>query len=68
VTLAPHHHADTATVSERLMGEFEGRVGLAAISDTVRECWRELTAAGREPETEELESCARAMLLARFER
>ena len=69
MTLAPHPHtdtADTATVSERLMSEFEGRIGLAAVCDTVRECLRELTAAGREPDTEQLESCAREMLLTRI--
>ena len=57
--------ADWAAVAERLMGEFEGRVGLADVSRTVRACWQELVASGAEPEAGELERCTREQLAAR---
>lgn len=57
--------ADRAGIAERLMGEFEGRVGLADITRAVRSCWQELVAAGAEPAADVLEQCTREQLAAR---
>ena len=53
---------DTVSVSERLMAEFEGRLGLAEVSRVVRECWQDLRRSGTEPQTTVLERCAREHL------
>ncbi len=55
---------DWAGVAERLMGEFEGRVGLADVSRTVRTCWQELAASGAEPDADVLEQRTREQLAA----
>lgn len=57
-------HTDTATVAERLMAEFEGRVGLAEVTRVVHACWLDLSRAGAEPEAEVLESESRLRLSA----
>lgn len=56
---------DTAAVAERLMAEFEGRLGLADVTRAVRECWQELSGAGAQPPTDVLEQCVREQLARR---
>ena len=56
---------DIAAVSERLMAEFEGRVGLADVTRAVRECRQDLAGAGAQPPTDVLEQCAREHLARR---
>lgn len=56
---------DTAAVSERLMAEFEGRVGLAEVTRAVRESRQDLARAGTQPPTDVLEQCAREHLARR---
>ena len=56
---------DTAAVAERLMAEFEGRLGLAEVTRAVRECRQDLAAEGTQPGTGALERCAREHLARR---
>jgi hypothetical protein len=53
---------DLAAVAERLMREFEGRVSLDTVSQTVLDCTRDVTAVAVEALPELVERCARQRL------
>jgi hypothetical protein len=57
---------DLAAVAERLMREFEGRVSLDTVSQTVLDCIRDVTAVAVEALPELVERCARQRLTDRL--
>lgn len=56
---------DTVIVFERMMAEFEGRLGLAEVTRAVRQCWQDLARSGSQPAAATLEQCARDELARR---
>lgn len=58
-TTAP---VDLSATTQRLMREFEGRIGLPTISRVVRDCARDLTAAPAGAQPELVERSARQRL------
>ncbi len=59
----PEVELTVADVTERLMAEFEGRLGLAVIAQVVRDCRASVHVEGSQPPHEQLEIMARRRLL-----